>query len=90
MGLFHSKSRTGDASTISEHIRNIFEEGELRFEAVVWNVRIAAADNKPYDTQHYNLDVIISAVTAQPADIACALRCTVMARVQELPASSTW
>lgn len=49
-----------DVRTISEHIRNIFEEGELRREAVVRNFRITAADNKPYDTQHYNLDVIIS------------------------------
>ncbi|MBM2812794.1 MAG: hypothetical protein HW416_3553 [Chloroflexi bacterium] len=49
-----------DVRTISEHIRNIFEEGELQSEAVVRNFRITAADNKPYDTQHYNLDVIIS------------------------------
>ena len=49
-----------DVRTISEHIRNIFEEGELPPEAVVRNFRITAADNKPYDTQHYNLDVIIS------------------------------
>ena len=49
-----------DVRTISEHIRNIFEEDELRPEAVVRNFRIIAADNKPSDTQQYNLDVIIS------------------------------
>lgn len=49
-----------DVRTISEHIRNIFEEGELRSESVIRNFRITAADAKQYDTQHYNLDVIIS------------------------------
>lgn len=49
-----------DVRTISEHVRNIFEKVELRPEAVVRNFRITAADNKSYDTQHYNLDVIIS------------------------------
>lgn len=49
-----------DVRTISEHIRNIFEEGELQAEAVIRKFRITAADNKQYETQHYNLDVIIS------------------------------
>ena len=49
-----------DVRTISEHIRNIFAEGELQPDSVVRNFRIAAADGKLYDTQHYNLDVIIS------------------------------
>ncbi len=57
-----------DVRTISEHIRNIFEEGELRPEAVVRNFRITAADNKPYDTQHYNLDAIISVGYATSID----------------------
>ncbi len=49
-----------DVRTISEHIRNIFDEGELKEAAVIRNFRITAADGKQYDTQHYNLDVIIS------------------------------
>lgn len=49
-----------DVRTISEHIRNIFDEGELLPGSVVRNFRITAADHKQYDTQHYNLDVIIS------------------------------
>jgi hypothetical protein len=49
-----------DVRTISEHIRNIFEEGELQPDPVIRNFRITAADHKQYDTQHYNLDVIIS------------------------------
>ncbi|MCK9229488.1 MAG: virulence RhuM family protein [Syntrophales bacterium] len=49
-----------DVRTINEHIRNIFAEGELSPESVIRNFRITAADGKTYDTQHYNLDVIIS------------------------------
>lgn len=47
-------------STISEHIKNIFEEGELDEHSVVRNFRTTAADGKEYQTNHYNLDVIIS------------------------------
>lgn len=47
-------------STISEHIKNIFEEGELDENSVVRNFRTTAADGKNYDTAFYNLDVIIS------------------------------
>jgi death-on-curing family protein len=46
--------------TVSEHIRNIFKEGELEEPAVIRNFRITAADGKSYETTHYNLDVIIS------------------------------
>jgi DNA ligase (NAD+) len=46
--------------TISEHINNIFKEGELDEDSVIRNFRITAADGKSYDTKHYNLDVIIS------------------------------
>jgi hypothetical protein len=49
-----------DKRTISEHIGNIFKEGELEENSVVRNFRITATDGKNYDTQHYNLDVIIS------------------------------
>ncbi|MBN1347374.1 MAG: virulence RhuM family protein [Phycisphaerae bacterium] len=49
-----------DVRTISEHIRNVFEEGELPRDSVIRNLRITAADGKQYNTQHYNLDVIIS------------------------------
>ncbi len=46
--------------TISEHIVHIFEEGELEENSVVRNFRTTAADGKDYDTNYYNLDVIIS------------------------------
>lgn len=47
-------------SNISEHIKHIFEEGELAEESVVRNFRTTAADDKQYQTKFYNLDVIIS------------------------------
>ena len=49
-----------DKRTISEHIGNIFSEGELDENSVVRNFRTTAADGKNYATNHYNLDVIIS------------------------------
>jgi hypothetical protein len=49
-----------DVRTINEHLQNIFQEGELEADSVIRNFRITSADGKSYDTQHYNLDVIIS------------------------------
>lgn len=49
-----------DKRTISEHISNIFEEHELDEDSVVRIFRTTAADGKQYNTNHYNLDVIIS------------------------------
>lgn len=47
-------------ANISEHIKHIFDEGELKEESVVRKFRTTAADGKTYSTKHYNLDVIIS------------------------------
>jgi len=47
-------------STISEHIKAIFEEEELNKEAVVRNYRTTATDGKNYDVAYYNLDMIIA------------------------------
>ncbi|MBU0974474.1 virulence RhuM family protein [Patescibacteria group bacterium] len=47
-------------ATISEHIKHIFEEKELEEKSVVRKFRTTARDEKSYDTNHYNLDVIIS------------------------------
>jgi hypothetical protein len=49
-----------DKRTISEHIKNIFKEGELLEDAVVRKFRITSSDGKKYEVGHYNLDVIIS------------------------------
>ena len=47
-------------SNISEHIKHIFEEGELNEAAVVRKFRTTAADGKEYLVSHYNLDMIIA------------------------------
>jgi len=49
-----------DKRTDSEHIKNIFKEGELSEKAVVRKFRTTAEDGKAYEILHYNLDVIIS------------------------------
>ena len=49
-----------DKSTISRHIKKIFEEGELQRNSVVANFATTAADGKKYQTMFYNLDAIIS------------------------------
>ena len=49
-----------DKSTISRHIKNIFQEGELDRNSVVANFATTAADGKIYNVDHYNLDVIIA------------------------------
>lgn len=47
-------------SNISEHIKHIFEEGELEENSVVRKFRTTGADGKSYNITHYNLDMIIS------------------------------
>ncbi|OIR11803.1 hypothetical protein GALL_66600 [mine drainage metagenome] len=49
-----------DVRTVSEHLKNIFSSGELGDDSVIRKFRITAADGKPYATNHYNLDAIIS------------------------------
>ena len=51
-----------DKSTISRHIKNVFEEGELERESVVADFATTAADGKNYLVAYYNLDVIISVI----------------------------
>lgn len=55
-----------DKRTISEHIRNVFEEGELDEKVVVRNFRLTtqhgaiSGKTQSKEVKHYNLDVIIS------------------------------
>jgi hypothetical protein len=49
-----------DVRTISEHLKNIFDSGELNADSVIRKFRTTAADGKNYNTQFYNLDAIIS------------------------------
>jgi len=45
---------------IGQHIKNIIEEVELDRNSVVKFFFTTAADGKNYNTEHYNLDMIIS------------------------------
>ena len=45
-----------DKSTISRHIKNIFEEGEYISDSVVANFATTAIDGKTYQVEYYNLD----------------------------------
>ena len=47
-------------STITEHLKNIFETGELDEKAVCRDFRHTAEDGKDYTTRFYNLDAIIA------------------------------
>lgn len=46
--------------TINEHLKNVFSEGELDEPSVIRKFRITASDGKSYNTNHYNLDAVIS------------------------------
>ena len=56
MGELFDRSK----KTISEHLQNLFEEGELDPGSVVRNFRTTAADGKSYDVAHYNLEAILA------------------------------
>ena len=47
-------------SNVSEHVKHIFDEGELQESSVVRKFRTTAADGKSYLTTYYNLDMIIA------------------------------
>lgn len=47
-------------STITEHLKNIFESGELDEKSVCRDFRRTAEDGKDYTTRFYNLDAIIA------------------------------
>ncbi|MDR0900966.1 MAG: virulence RhuM family protein [Methanobrevibacter sp.] len=47
-------------NTITYHLKNIFNEGELNEISVTRKIRVTASDGKKYLTNFYNLDAIIS------------------------------
>ena len=47
-------------SNVSEHIKHIFEDGELNEDSVARKFRTTATDGKEYLVAHYSLDMIIS------------------------------
>ena len=70
-------------ANVSEHIKNIFNEGELEKDSVVRNFRTTATDGKTYNVDHYNLDMIISLGYRIKSDIATRFRRWATARLRE-------
>lgn len=70
-------------ANVSEHIKNIFEEGELEQSAVVRKIRTTAADGKTYAVNHYNLDMIISLGYRIKSSIATQFRRWATERLKE-------
>ncbi len=70
-------------ANVSEHIKNIFEEGELNKNSVVRKFRTTASDGKNYNVEHYNLDMIISLGYRIKSSIATAFRIWATERLKE-------
>ena len=70
-------------ANVSEHIKHIFEEGELEEMAVVRKFRTTAADGKNYNTAYYNLDLIISLGYRIKSHIATKFRIWATQRIKE-------
>lgn len=70
-------------SNVSEHIKHIFEDGELPSDAVVRKFRTTASDGKTYMTTFYNLDMIIALGYRIRSIIATRFRQWATARLKE-------
>ena len=70
-------------ANVSEHIKNIFNEGELSRVSVVREFRTTASDGKTYNVEYYNLDMIISLGYRIKSDIATRFRQWATERLRE-------
>lgn len=70
-------------SNVSEHIKHIFEEGELEEKSVVRKIRTTASDGKNYNVTYYNLDMIISLGYRIKSSIATNFRRWATERIKE-------
>lgn len=68
---------------ITQHIKNIFTDGELQEESVSKKFLRTAADGKNYNTKHYNLDMIISLGYRVNSKIATQFRIWATKRLNE-------
>ena len=53
--------------TINEHLKNIFESGEIAEDSAIRKFRITAADGKAYNTQHWDRSDASSTPTSKLA-----------------------
>jgi len=70
--------------TISEHLANLFEEGEIEEDSVVRKYRTTAADGKDYEVLHYNLQAIIAVAFRIKSPRAMQFRRWANTQLQEL------
>ena len=70
-------------ANVSEHIKHIFEEGELEEKSVVRKFRTTASDGKNYNMTYYNLDMIISLGYRIKSSIATQFRRWATERLKE-------
>ncbi|MCD4750796.1 MAG: virulence RhuM family protein [Thermoanaerobaculales bacterium] len=68
---------------IGQHLKNIFDEGELGCDSVVKKFLTTAADAKQYKTNFYNLDAIISVGYRVKSIIATRFRIWATERLKE-------
>lgn len=68
---------------IGQHLKNIFQEGELIEASVIKDFFTTAADNKKYLTKLYNLDAIISVGYRIKSNIATRFRQWATAQLKE-------
>ena len=61
-------------SNVSEHIKHIYEEGELEEESTVRKFRTVATNGKTYDMKYYNLDMIVAIGFRVKSDIGTNFR----------------
>ncbi len=68
---------------VGQHLKNIFEEGELAEKSVVKDFFTTAADGKKYATKFYNLDAIISVGYRVKSRVATQFRIWATQRLRE-------
>jgi hypothetical protein len=70
-------------ANVSEHIKHIFEEGELDKNSTVRKFRTVASNGKTYEMEYYNLDLIISLGYRIKSRIATQFRIWATERLKE-------
>jgi hypothetical protein len=57
-----------ETHTINYHLKKVFADSELQEDSVIRNFRITAADDKTYNTKHYNLATITAEIARVHAE----------------------
>ena len=76
--LYHSSK-----ANVSEHLKHLFNSGELDYDSVVREIRTTAADGKKYKTKFYNLDTVLALGYKINSGVAIKFRKWATARLHE-------